>query len=173
MATGVVLVNGVPGSGKTTLATPLSEALGATLLTKDALKQALASVTDHRLHGALGAIAMDTVWRLAARVDGLTVVDSWWFRPRDLRFARSGLQVAKAERVVEVWCDAPIEVARARYEHRVRDAAHNDRRDMSEEWSAWQTDGRPLAISTVVTVDTTTAVDVDGLAYRVLASIHR
>lgn len=172
MADSIVLINGVPGSGKTTLAAPLAGVLGATSLSKDAVKEALAAVTDPSLHRALGAIAMDTVWQLASRVEGLVVVDSWWFRPRDLPFARSGLQVARPKRAVEVWCDVPIEVARVRYERRVRNTVHDDARDMSHEWSAWQAEGRPLAIGPIEIVDTTSAIDVSALAARITRTLE-
>lgn len=77
MATTVVLVNGHPGSGKSTLAVALADALGAHLLSKDAIKEALASTLDHSTAvGSLGAIAMDVVWRLAAALPGTVVVES-------------------------------------------------------------------------------------------------
>ncbi|MFF2831937.1 AAA family ATPase [Cellulosimicrobium cellulans] len=173
MAESIVMVNGLPGAGKSTLAPSLARALGATSLSKDAVKEALASVAPPTLRGALGAIAMDTVWRLAARTAGIAVVDSWWFLPRDLGFARSGVEVARAGRVVEVWCNVPVEVARQRFEERVRHEVHDDGRDMEREWAAWSAAGAPLGIGPVVRVDTTSPVDVGGLADRVSRLLGR
>jgi predicted kinase len=51
----LVLVNGVPGAGKTTLATALAGALPATLVSKDAIKEALASAVVGVSSEALGA----------------------------------------------------------------------------------------------------------------------
>lgn len=167
------MVNGLPGAGKSTLAPALARARGATSLSKDAVKEALASVTPPILYGALGGIAMDTVWRLAARTAGVAVVDSWWFLPRDLGFARSGLEVARAGRVVEVWCGVPVAVARQRYEERVRHEVHDDGRDMEREWAAWSAAGAPLGIAPVVRVDTTSPVDLEGLADRVSRLLGR
>lgn len=44
----IVLVNGAPGSGKTTLASPLGRMLGLPLIAKDTIKEAMADVL-HRL----------------------------------------------------------------------------------------------------------------------------
>ncbi|GAB2477460.1 AAA family ATPase [Xylanimonas ulmi] len=167
MADSLVMVNGLPGAGKSTLAPRLARALAATSLSKDAVKEALAFATPTDLHGAIGAIAMDVVWRLAARAAGVVVVDSWWFRPRDLGFARAGLQVAGADQVVEVWCDTPLDVARRRYDARRRHAVHDDHRDMAHEWAVWASQGVPLGIAPVVRVDTTSPVDIDELAAQV------
>src|SRR5699024_8962506 len=66
MAEGLVLVNGLPGAGKTALARMLSRALGATVFSKDGVKEAVAEVTDRRAVSsvALGAAAMELVWTL-------------------------------------------------------------------------------------------------------------
>jgi predicted kinase len=43
----LVIVSGAPGSGKTTLATRLSQDLGLPMLDRDALKEALADAIGH------------------------------------------------------------------------------------------------------------------------------
>lgn len=104
----VVLVNGLPGSGKTTLAAALAATLGAQLLSKDAVKEAIATILkDPPMAGPLGAIAMDTVWALASAIPATVVIESWWFQPRDLRLAEAGFGVVGAPRAVEIWCDVP------------------------------------------------------------------
>ena len=50
----LVLVNGLPGAGKTTLATALAGALPATLVSKDAIKEALAIRGLRRVAGGVG-----------------------------------------------------------------------------------------------------------------------
>jgi predicted kinase len=121
MASGVVLVNGLPGSGKTTLAVDLAATLGAQSLSKDAVKEAIAAVLqDPAMVPRLGAIAMDTVWALASGIPATVVIESWWFRPRDLHLAKAGLGLVGAARAVEIWCDVPAGLARSRYETRDR-----------------------------------------------------
>jgi len=66
----LVVVSGAPGSGKTTLATRLSEELGLTLLAKDHIKEALADAVglpdDVAGSQRLGRAAYAATFRLAA-----------------------------------------------------------------------------------------------------------
>ena len=119
----------------------------------------------------LGVIAMETVWAIAATVPGPVVVDSWWFRPRDLEHARAGLAKAGAQVTIEVWCDVPVGVARERYAQRHRHAIHHDTRDMTDEWARWTADGQPLALGPVLRVDTTAPVDTPRLAKAVVEQL--
>jgi predicted kinase len=69
-----------------------------------------------------------------------------------------------AAQAVEVWCDVPADVARGRYAARARAALHEDARRLAEDWDDWAARSEPLALTPVVTVDTSRPVEPDQLA---------
>jgi predicted kinase len=163
----VVMVNGLPGSGKSTLGPRLAGGLGAAFLSKDQVKETLAGTVAN-----LGAVAMETVYGLAASLDGTVVLDSWWFRPRDLGYARDGLARSGATASVEVWCDVPPSLARLRVAERQRPAFYQDARRLAEDWDGWVSAAAPLALGPVIRVDTSRPVDVARLCAEVKAALR-
>lgn len=91
------------------------------------------------------------------------MVDSFWFRPRDLPFAAAGLRALGRARVVEIWCDVPSELARSRYQRRTRHPLHQYARRLAEDWDTWAVQAEPLALTPVIRVDTSHPVDLRPL----------
>jgi predicted kinase len=173
MASDLVLVNGLPGSGKTTLALGLAASLCAQLLSKDGVKEAVAALLDAPATVLpLGAIAMDTVWALASAIPGTVVVESWWFRPRDLRLATAGLALVGAPRALEIWCEVPADVARSRYETRVRPPMYHDGAHLTDDWPGWAAQAQPLGLTAILRVDTGRPVDHTLLGRSVRARLR-
>jgi predicted kinase len=171
MARDLVMVNGLPGSGKSTLGPRLANALGAAYLSKDRIKEALADAVVSEVP-ALGPVAMDTAYALAGSIDGMVVLDSWWFRPRDLEFARRGLERTGATALAEVWCDVPAAVARTRVLARQRpDHIYHDADRLAVEWPRWAAEAEPLALGPVIRVDTTAPVDLGALCTQLKAAL--
>lgn len=128
-----VIVSGVPGSGKTTLARLLARELDLPLLTKDDVKEAIADVieaTDRDESQRIGITAYRVLFTVADRLLGAgtgLVIESNFERGR----AEEHLAplVAKS-RAVLVQCELPEAVALERYKARaasgVRHAVHKD-----------------------------------------------
>jgi predicted kinase len=161
--TPLVVVTGVPGSGKSTLAAALAERLRCVVLSLDTIKEELAAEApdtprDWLRHDAEGEL----VRRLEA-FGGEAVVDIWVAPRRDVERVVE-LLGPWWERVVEVRCEVPAEVALERYATRIRpwphlppDQATLDRiRDAAERPEA-------LGAARVVVVDTTRPVDLGAL----------
>lgn len=166
-----VLVNGLPGAGKTTLARALSRHVGLPLVSKDAIKETHADVlgtevpgwSRRRWNAALGGAASETMWTLLADAPGGAVLESCW--PTDVRdFVTEGLRRAHEPRTVEIWCDVPPETARRRFEARhPRHPIHGGLLT-DDEWERWERTAQPLRIGPTLRVDTTGPVDVDAVA---------
>jgi predicted kinase len=124
----VVLVTGVPASGKSTVAGPVSDALGLPLLSKDVVKEALFDVlgiADREWALRLGAASAGVLWSLLPQCPRGAVVDIWIDPRRDVEMAREGLARRGPARLMEVLCDCPGELAAQRYAERVRHPGHH------------------------------------------------
>jgi predicted kinase len=167
----VVLVNGLPGAGKTTLARTLSQRLGVPLFSKDTIKEAHADVlgaepppgwSQRRWNSALGAAASETMWALLADAGDAAVLESCW--PEDVRhFVVRHLQRARDRLPVEIWCDVPLETARRRFEARhPRHPIHGELMTDAE-WERWRVTAQPLQVGATFRIDTTGPVDADAI----------
>jgi predicted kinase len=155
-----VLVSGLPGSGKTTLAAPLASALRWPLLSKDVIKEVLWDVLgggDREYSASLGGAAQEVLFRTAADAPN-AVIDT--FLHREWRHHLLALPGP----VVEVYCACPVDIARERYAGRRRHACHFDTDVLADTWDRWaREDAQPLAVGPVLEVDTTHPVDVDAI----------
>ena len=170
MARDVVMVNGLPGAGKSALGPGLADAVGGIYLSKDRVKEGLAAAVTAEVP-ALGAVSMETVYALAAALPGRVVIDSWWFRPRDLGYARAGLTRCGATAWVEVWCEVPAALSRSRFEARRRPAFYQDAERLATQWSRWAAEAEPLALGPVIRVDTSRPVDLPAVAAEVASAL--
>lgn len=168
----VVLVNGLPAAGKSTLAAELAEALGLPLLSKDVITETHADVlgadppaglTQRDWNRTLGTAASETMWALLAHSPPGAVLESSW--RRDVRpLVEAGLRRAGLAGAAEVWCEAPTPLLRARFDQRWSSshAIHGAAPDEAE-WAQMIERAEPLWLGPVLRVDTSDAVDVAGV----------
>jgi len=163
---GLILVNGLPGSGKTTLARELAAALGLPLFSKDAYKEGLwdsARPPGAAESSALGRRALEFMWAGIAAAPGPAIVESFWFVPRDLEFLRADLRSAGRTAAAELWCALDPATARRRCRDRERHPVHHAAHDDDELWSRWVREAGPLGLAPVLQVNTESPVDVPPL----------
>jgi chloramphenicol 3-O-phosphotransferase len=160
-----VVVNGPPGSGKSSIAPAIAAELGLPVVAKDVIKEALMGVLpvpDVDTSRRLGHAASRAMLEVAAASPIGAVLESNFYRS----FALDELRTLPGQ-VIEVFCRCERHVALRRYRsRRTRHAGHFDqeRTDAalwSQEVSEPVNGGWPL-----VEVDTNTPVDVPALARR-------
>jgi len=188
----VTLVNGLPGSGKTTLATELAAELGVPLLSKDAVEEAVARgqggerrdgagatgavATGAARSASVGAGASEALWSvLGTSVTG-GVVDSFLLSGRDEPFVARGLTGAGLDptEVPEVWCEVSTSVARSRFEarwrtgerhgvHEPQEGSETPQKGLETLWGLWSS-AAPLGLGPVLRVDTSSPVSPAALS---------
>lgn len=164
----LVVVTGVPGSGKSTLAAGLAGRLGADLVSLDAIKEELYDAHAGVLDGFDLRLAAER--DLARRLDlaGTTAVVDIWAQPGRDTERVVALLGSRGGPVVEVLCRVPADVAVARYVRRPRTGPHRPPDDETlQRIRDAVTVIAPLGVGPCVEVDTSVAVDIDGLVAAV------
>jgi len=119
----LVVVTGVPGAGKTGLATALAERLAIAMVSLDEIKEELAVEAEDTPREWLRYDAEAELVRRLEAFAGEAVVDIWVAPRRDTERVRDLLK-PWWDRVVEVRCQVPAAVAVERYAARERSWPH-------------------------------------------------
>jgi glucokinase len=119
----LILVNGVPASGKSTVAHAIADQGPWPLLALDTIKEALFAhlgTGDREHNRLLGRSSYQAMFELAADFpDGVTVVMDAWFGFQPQEVLASHVQRVGEPQVLQVWCHAPPAEIGARYAARV------------------------------------------------------
>lgn len=164
----LVIVNGVPASGKSAVARALADRTGWPLYALDTVKgpflAALAPV-DRPFNRLLGRAAYDAIFDLLADAPaGATAILDAWFGFQPVDVLRDGLRRAGIADLAEVWCHAPPEVVGARYAARAADRpAGHPGADYVPELVALARTARPTGLAEPFRLDTTGPPDLGAL----------
>jgi glucokinase len=161
-----ILVNGVPASGKSTIARELAEAFHIPIVELDVIKEALFDVLgtgDRDYNRLMGRACREIIWSLIPYFpkDAALIIDIWFnFPPYD--WVLEGLSKAGITRFVEVWCHAKGEELSTRYLSRVglRHEGHPGKEYIPELLDV-AARAHPINLSDVFRVDTTYPDQVD------------
>jgi glucokinase len=163
-----VLVNGVPASGKSTVARLVSDRFGWPLFALDAIKEpffAELGTGDRDYNRKLGRSAYAAIFNtIAGFPDGQTVVVEAWFGFQPAEVLARHLDHAGVGEAVELWCHAPpAEIAR-RYADRVAlRAAGHPGLDYVPELLALAGRAQPIGAGPLFPIDTTRTLDLAGV----------
>ncbi len=172
----LVVVNGVPGSGKSSLARELASATGLPHLSKDALKEYLATTFPREPSPSqLSTLAGEVLWDLVSAMPSGAIVETW-FGPTGRAAVERGCRRAgiDPDRVTEIWCEVPLDVARARFRARMDTPDRPSRLDtLGRDEAYWRdlADAQPLGLARLVRVSTEHPLDaatIAGLAREVV-----
>jgi len=164
----VVVVSGIPGSGKTTLATRLGAESRLPVLSKHVIKESLMDTLgsgDLEWVSRLSRASHAVLYAVVRALPGDVIIEAHFHRgvaePHLLALGRP---------LVQIYCRCPVDVAWARYATRRDDPArhpgHRPEHQDEEATRSWrESTPAPLDLDApLLDVDTSGPVDVDGLA---------
>jgi predicted kinase len=169
----LVVVTGMPSSGKTTVAEGLATRLRLPLVAKDEIKESLyesLGADDVAASARLGAAAYALIFGLARTMlasGASLIVEANFFRDQESQFA-----ALPEHRLVQVHCEAPLALLLERYANRSRHVGHHDAEKIKELPARFESGVHaPLRLAgELIQLETTEPIDLDGLAERIRSS---
>jgi shikimate kinase len=174
----VIVISGMPGSGKSTLGRSLSAALDVPYLDKDEILERLFEIR------GIGDIAWrrelsrasDNELISSVQASNSVVVSSFWRAPGTSAASGTAIEwLAELNRpIVEIFCYCDAETAASRFKSRKRHPGHLDAsRSFPQLLEQLQrlAEAGPLRVGELIVVDTRTEPDVEDVARRIRAKV--
>lgn len=173
----VILVNGVPASGKTWIAERIADELTAAYFSIDIVKEALFAhfgTGDRDYNRHLGRASYQSIFATISKfpTELLSIVDAW-HGFQDKSVLKEHLTHSDAACCLEVWCHAPPEIIAERYRSRSsqRHAGHPPS-SYADELHELASRATPMSFGPVLEVDTSQPVRIDELLVSVKQKIR-
>lgn len=170
----VILVNGIPASGKSSVARRLSEHFSLPYLTIDGIKEpfmARLDNIDRQFNRTLGLAAYEVIWSIVEQAPHQCtyVIDAWFgFQPKAV--LRQHLRNAGVTQVLEVWNQIPGDLAAERYASRLNNRTKgHPGAEYLPELRTLAGRATPMAIGPVLTIDQSKTIDFNEVIYWLLA----
>lgn len=174
----VVLVNGVPASGKSRLAKALSQRTGWPILSLDGIKNPFLQhigLVDRDFNRALGKASYQAIWSFIAEApaNSTFIIDAWFgFQPKAQ--LENYINAANIEHVAELWCKVPGSVAGERYVSRLKDRLPgHPGAEYVPELIGLADRAEPMACGAVMTIDQTQEPDMETILAWLSQVFHR
>ena len=162
-----VLVNGVPASGKSSVAGALASTTGWPLLSLDTVKNPFLEEignVDRPFNRTLGRASLKAMFSILREAPtGTTVIMDAWFGFQPRAFVEELIAGCGVDAIAEIWCAAPPEVIGERYGARAasRLSGHPGP-EYVPELMALAARAEPSRFGPVHSVDTTEPFDVEA-----------
>lgn len=115
----VLMVNGIPASGKSRLSRVLSERTGWPILSIDTVKNPFLEQidgVDRLFNRTLGKASYKAIWAVIRDApDGSAFIVDAWFGFQPIELLQDHIALSGATAIAEIWCHAPGEVLAERY----------------------------------------------------------
>ncbi len=119
----VLMVNGIPASGKSRLSRAVSQATGWPILALDTIKNPFLEHiedVDRLFNRTLGKASYKAIWSVIRDApDGSTFIVDAWFGFQPLELLQEHIAMSGATDIAEIWCHAPGEILAERYAARL------------------------------------------------------
>ncbi len=168
-----VVVNGLPGAGKSTIGRVLADQLQVPCFDKDDfLDRLLENSSDPQSERSMLSRRADASFIEHARQAEEAVLVSFWRRPELSTTSGTPTEwLAELPDPIELWCQCPPEIAVRRFLNRRRHHGHGDEAKRSdqllEQFKSLDRLG-PLRAGRLVLFDNSEQLNVDGLSDRIL-----